>query len=1010
MSASNSVDEETDACSVNSSYVHDLLTVFQAAPLVSVDHSGDIHPIHGLDFETERLVLRDALRDSQVHLAFDIATFDRLNAFLARGEGRVLHFSCHGNPNFLAIEDGWGELHDLQVEDLRGWIKAGGQSLQFVFVSACHSRTTGEAFIQAGVPHVVCCQQDDVQIRNVAAVDFARAFYHALACGKALKEAFELARQQVLNSPQLDRHQRQVEGNKFVLLPESGNHDVQIFQPENAKRTRALEHRSPTPSPGSNCYPSPSSTRLPLPPHVFEGRQADMYRVMDALRQARLVRVTGPEGIGKASVVKAVCQYMQDRAHILGYQVAWVPTLDAQDDDVTCLLTKMHDMMAGEEHSDSAVLVFARRIIGHLHSLKHLIVFDARQFPKMSFGMQRLTTFLRNLVQSTLNIKIIVIHHVGELATASSFACIEKDIYLKPLDLRSTVNLFTKLCNHVTERKCHDHAPGRDLLDFLDCETASAKPTSGRSREIYRRLGEGNPTRIDFFAKTMDSNEYDRLIKLVQRKEQPLEFRSRAELEFKLAQLRVDIEQAIQDKAFLRAQECQEIIDEMGVAQESLPDLASLESMADSTSTDQELAIQARDFLTAARLQEQLDALRTKINVERRALTELGGVIETYVAAATDEEEPMRAELDAEINKLEVDLSKASDENDFDKAREIDARIKLLETQRDLLPSTEMLLCDISQLRDDLKRAKGVRQWDVAESIFASLQNREKRLRAEQEAERRLGLLQNEKRAPNLSPDAPGAVAVHAPRREFAWSDVEDDSDAADDLLPVAMAIAEDGELLQMSTDIDRRMRRRRLGQFRHDNEEKDGDASLSGFVDSVEQENQREQEEAMPSTIEYMSNTSEASSGTVPQMGLQAIPPRQRFTAPSVSSARRDPMGRCPGRQPIQNSHHFQPSTFLQPQQMQVQSEVDCASNLRFVDEADTAFARNINSHQTYTVQGHTLQQMVRDIRQEVISNSVPATMVVAINQESELQKSKITRKFLFGGLLRKKGGAPRG
>ena len=159
-----------------------------------------------------------------------------------------------------------------------------------------------------------------------------------------------------------------------------------------------------------------------------------------------------------------------------------------------------------------------------------------------------------------------------------------------------------------------------------------------------------------------------------------------------------------------------------------------------------------------------------------------------------------------------------------------------------------------------------------------------------------------------------------------------------------------------------------------------------------------------MPSTIEYMSNTSEASSGTVPQMGLQAIPPRQRFTAPSISSARRDSMGRYPGRQPIQNSHHFQPSTFLQSQQMQV------ASNLRFVDEADTAFARNINSHQTYTVQGRTLQQMVRDIRQEVISNSVPATMVVAINQESELQKSKKTRKFFFGGLLRKKGGAPRG
>lgn len=48
----------------------------------------------------------------------------------------------------------------MRVELLRDLLRAGGLKLDFVFVSACHSRRTGEAFIDAGVPHVVCVKVD----------------------------------------------------------------------------------------------------------------------------------------------------------------------------------------------------------------------------------------------------------------------------------------------------------------------------------------------------------------------------------------------------------------------------------------------------------------------------------------------------------------------------------------------------------------------------------------------------------------------------------------------------------------------------------------------------------------------------------------------------------------------------------------------------------------------------------------------------------------------------------
>ena len=46
------------------------------------------------------------------------------------------------------------------MEVLRGLLRAGGLKLDFVFVSACHSRKIGEAFVEAGVTHVVCVKVD----------------------------------------------------------------------------------------------------------------------------------------------------------------------------------------------------------------------------------------------------------------------------------------------------------------------------------------------------------------------------------------------------------------------------------------------------------------------------------------------------------------------------------------------------------------------------------------------------------------------------------------------------------------------------------------------------------------------------------------------------------------------------------------------------------------------------------------------------------------------------------
>ena len=135
-----------------------------------------------------------------VGLHFNFATTNSLGDSL-RHQCRALHFSGHGETGTsntihtvhacsvhsvctiggLCFEDGQAGLQILPARALGRILAAGGEyvyniyirslhliflllyvgaagnaNLQFVFVSACHSREIGETFLKAGIRHVVC--------------------------------------------------------------------------------------------------------------------------------------------------------------------------------------------------------------------------------------------------------------------------------------------------------------------------------------------------------------------------------------------------------------------------------------------------------------------------------------------------------------------------------------------------------------------------------------------------------------------------------------------------------------------------------------------------------------------------------------------------------------------------------------------------------------------------------------------------------------------------------------
>jgi hypothetical protein len=107
---------------------------------------------------------------------------------------------------------------------LKDFITTGGRNLHFVFVSACHSSYIGQAFVDAGVKHVVCCRHDS-ELRESAAIEFEKIFYRNLACGKRnLQQAFDIAKQGILHSPRIPGDCIAEEAEKFCLLPEGTQH------------------------------------------------------------------------------------------------------------------------------------------------------------------------------------------------------------------------------------------------------------------------------------------------------------------------------------------------------------------------------------------------------------------------------------------------------------------------------------------------------------------------------------------------------------------------------------------------------------------------------------------------------------------------------------------------------------------------------------------------------------------------------------------------------------------
>ena len=502
-----------------------MITVLFSAPLVWRDDRNNYYPIEMLDFEMEKSLLWQCFTEASrnIDLSYENATTDRLQTARTKGCG-CLHYSGHGYPTHLIFEDGSGGSHWLEVDQLKDLILAGSGSgrppFNFVFVSACHSFLAGQTFVDAGVPHVVCCQQE-AQLMDNAALSFTRAFYLALALGRTVKESFEIGKQAVLNSPNVPNADEEMK--KFLLLPEDGDHEVAVLDAEPVSEWPPLQLNKPKTfsrrrsSASESADTISSEHKLPSLAQGFSGREVDMYRVLNLVLSRRLVNITGPLGIGRSSLATALCHYIDERKSTMKFEQIYFVRSTSKRKGKSSPIKSLYDHIESTTNRKGFVQTNldldekVEIILRALRKSKTLLVFERIDIFEGA-DSQDFQFFLGRLFAETKDVHVLIssdkslglLQHTG----------VGEDMYeLGPLKFRSTVKLFAFCCPHL-----HSSLERKEFLDLLAPETEipGSDETEGNevTEKIKSMLGDGIPARILSAAYQMTVDEFNELKRL----------------------------------------------------------------------------------------------------------------------------------------------------------------------------------------------------------------------------------------------------------------------------------------------------------------------------------------------------------------------------------------------------------------------------------------------------------------------------------------------------------------
>ena len=624
---------------------YDRVIILQSAPLVWLKDTTRV-PIPQHDFDHETTTIQSALEssgrfDAVIDVEVEPASVENFTRFLKSGASRILHFTGYGHSqHVLALEDNSGDGYmddSFSLDQLNVLVKE-APNLQLVVVNSFHSGRIGKAFVDAGVPHVVCCHHP-VMFRDKAANSFLKNFYRGLATNKSLKQSFYHA-QEAVRVEEISKH---VE--RYVLLPreKSANdpyHDIPIFYThpvaENTvdKEADILLHND-------------ARKMLPKLPRYFIGREIEICKALETLRRSfdcdnidpndKVFRIGGVKGIGKTSFAIAVCRYIQQRQVSFGFEdIYWLPAamgIVPEEDTLFADLTEYtQGMMTAvnddlEENMDLAEC--RERIEIELEGRRCLLAIDSRQFRHKGAALY-LQKFVGDLINNPeLEVSIILINSDDDEEDAT--------IRLGPIDFKSNALLFGVISRFITANGCPAAQSPDEFADLMvppsvannvadeqqqHCGSGSLTTTtenrSLRRQRLMSVMGDGIPIETIKVGKMMDANTFIRLIGMANTPEVKVD--SIENLEKATSKWTNQLDYAVSNLNYFRAMDLKHVLKELNEQKSKFPSIDDLIAKEKDLHRRHTLCFKTRQYEEGNRIKREILTLKKQIMRERRVI------------------------------------------------------------------------------------------------------------------------------------------------------------------------------------------------------------------------------------------------------------------------------------------------------------------------------------------------------------------------------------------------------
>lgn len=265
----------------------------------------------------------------------------------------------------------------------------------------------------------------------------------------------------------------------------------------------------------------------PKPRGDFLRHDGEKFRIVRAINAAQIVWITGVKGCGKTAVVQASCSFLQDRLALNELEaIFWSKIVGEGTPGGMQTENSLKDLL---------------QTVRTIPSRPFLIVIDAKELSEKSG--QELAKELDLVVKESPLVKLLVIHQTDDSKKLriGTFQCEVRNIKVNRLNLESTIKLFAKFSEHVSNNvypgihcpeSLWDHmeppdATDRDVNDqHYDalgwtggCNYASAASAlvSGlpkRHEAVFKQLGEGLPSKVILVAREMNADDYRNIMYL----------------------------------------------------------------------------------------------------------------------------------------------------------------------------------------------------------------------------------------------------------------------------------------------------------------------------------------------------------------------------------------------------------------------------------------------------------------------------------------------------------------